>query len=160
MRKAQAHKSERNHSHAVIAFHKRHFYRFLPTIKSICTKLKMKSEMDIVEIVTTIAHKIWNCKHFSSLNMFDKRKMNQAKTILFPFLMRSFYFHLLFTCVCVFLFLFSLKLQTAPIVDAFIWIFTFASGQSTPPIRFAIWRHHMLGCNVQGQFKRRRKTQA
>lgn len=58
----------------------------------------MKSEMDIVEIVTTIAHKIWNCKRFA----FEWSCKRDEKTILFPFAM------------CPFLDMFRLPWQSAP----------------------------------------------
>lgn len=44
--------------------------------------------MDIVEIVTTIAHKIWNCKHFSVSFRFGESGFDGkavTKAILFPF---------------------------------------------------------------------------
>ena len=107
------------------------FYRFLPTIKISMYKLKMKSEMDIVEIVTTIAHKIWNCKHFSSFqrhwqrqnkeNRNRKRKrVNEAKS---DFISIS-YAPILFYFFFVFFPLFFLT--NCANVDAFIWIFAFA----------------------------------
>lgn len=81
--------------------------------------------MDIVEIVTTIAHKISNCKHFFvSFRMSSRSNGAKRKTILYPFSSIFFDIHCAF-----FSFSFYLLFHFAPFtsntncadVDSFIY---------------------------------------